>query len=213
MATIPGTEEALVNESPPYNRANFAYIDIPGPFEKGLAAVYYIAPPDYQARATVTVDFNLEQAWPEETDRQQFYYLERETRKLVEIAWSDEVMEAVSSSLQVPVEELHSGKLRLSQPAEAGWHFYATDQNPEHARDLAAWWAMSFTDSVQEKVSGQTRRATNKGKSSMHDHNFTFDFSFLCRHEVRTRGCRFIGTFDFPIPYGFKVTTLPSDVL
>jgi uncharacterized protein (DUF885 family) len=46
VATIPGTEEALVNESPPYNRANFAYIDIPGPFEKGLAAVYYIAPPD-----------------------------------------------------------------------------------------------------------------------------------------------------------------------
>jgi hypothetical protein len=45
-ATIPGTEEALVNEAPPYNRANFAYIDIPGPYEKGLPAVYYIAPPD-----------------------------------------------------------------------------------------------------------------------------------------------------------------------
>ena len=46
VATIPGTEEALVNEAPPYNRANFAYIDIPGPYEKGLPAVYYIAPPD-----------------------------------------------------------------------------------------------------------------------------------------------------------------------
>ena len=46
VATIPGTEEALVDEAPPYNRANFAYIDIPGPFEKGLPAVYYIAPPD-----------------------------------------------------------------------------------------------------------------------------------------------------------------------
>ena len=46
VATIPGTEEALVNEAPPYNRANFAYIDIPGPYEKGLPATYYIAPPD-----------------------------------------------------------------------------------------------------------------------------------------------------------------------
>jgi uncharacterized protein DUF885 len=46
FASIPGTEEALVNEAPPYNRDNFAYIDIPGPYEKGLPAVYYIAPPD-----------------------------------------------------------------------------------------------------------------------------------------------------------------------
>jgi uncharacterized protein (DUF885 family) len=46
VATIPGPEEANVDESPPYNRANFAYIDIPGPYEKGLPATYYIAPPD-----------------------------------------------------------------------------------------------------------------------------------------------------------------------
>jgi uncharacterized protein (DUF885 family) len=46
VATIPGTEQALVAEAPPYNRANFAYIDIPGPYEKGLPATYYIAPPD-----------------------------------------------------------------------------------------------------------------------------------------------------------------------
>jgi uncharacterized protein DUF885 len=46
VATIPGSEEALVNEAPPYNRANFAYIDIPGPYEKGLPAIYYVAPPD-----------------------------------------------------------------------------------------------------------------------------------------------------------------------
>ena len=43
---IPGTEEAKVEEAPPYNRQNFAYINIPGPYEKGLPSVYYIAPPD-----------------------------------------------------------------------------------------------------------------------------------------------------------------------
>ena len=46
LVTIPGTEEAKVEEAPPYNRQNFAYIQIPGPFEKGLPSVYYIAPPD-----------------------------------------------------------------------------------------------------------------------------------------------------------------------
>ena len=46
LVTIPGPEEAKVEEAPPYNRQNFAYISIPGPYEKGLPSVYYIAPPD-----------------------------------------------------------------------------------------------------------------------------------------------------------------------
>lgn len=116
------------------------------------AAVYYLVPATYRARATVNVDFNLEQAWPAETDRQQFYYLERETRKLEDIAWSDDVMQIVSSGLLVPVEELRGGKLQLSQPAEAGWHFYAEDKKPERARELAAAWAQIFEEKVQEKV-------------------------------------------------------------
>jgi len=46
IVTIPGPEEAKVEEAPPYNRQNSAYINIPGPYEKGLPSVYYIAPPD-----------------------------------------------------------------------------------------------------------------------------------------------------------------------
>jgi hypothetical protein len=46
LATIPGTEQALVEESPPYNRQNSAYIDPPGPYEKGIPSIYYISPPD-----------------------------------------------------------------------------------------------------------------------------------------------------------------------
>jgi uncharacterized protein (DUF885 family) len=46
LVSIPGTEEALVEEAPPYNRQNSAYIDIPGPYETGMPSVYYIAPPD-----------------------------------------------------------------------------------------------------------------------------------------------------------------------
>ena len=46
VVTIPGPEEAKVAEAPAYRRWNFAYINIPGPYEKGLPSVYYIAPPD-----------------------------------------------------------------------------------------------------------------------------------------------------------------------
>jgi uncharacterized protein (DUF885 family) len=46
IVSIPGTEEALVKEAPAYRRQNFAYINIPGPYEKDLPSVYYIAPPD-----------------------------------------------------------------------------------------------------------------------------------------------------------------------
>jgi hypothetical protein len=46
LVSIPGKERALVHEAPLYQRFNFAYIDIPGPYEKGLPSIYYIAPPD-----------------------------------------------------------------------------------------------------------------------------------------------------------------------
>lgn len=46
IVTIPVTEEALVAEAPAYRRWNFAYINIPGPYEKNLSSTYYLAPPD-----------------------------------------------------------------------------------------------------------------------------------------------------------------------
>jgi capsular polysaccharide biosynthesis protein len=114
------------------------------------AGLYYIAPPPYRAHSTVLVDFNLEQAWPEETDRQQFYYLERETRKLKEIAWSDLVLGLiVESTGDITIEELRNGKLSLSQPAEGGWHFYADDKDPERAAALASAWSQVFVEQVR----------------------------------------------------------------
>jgi capsular polysaccharide biosynthesis protein len=114
------------------------------------AGVYYIAPPPYRAHSTVLVDFNLEQAWPQETDRQQFYYLERETRKLKEIAWSDLVLGIiVEKNRDITTRELRDGKLSLSQPAEGGWHFYADDENPERAAALASAWAQVFMEQVR----------------------------------------------------------------
>jgi capsular polysaccharide biosynthesis protein len=113
-------------------------------------AVFYVAPPPYRAHAVVLVDFNLEQAWPQETDRQQFYYLERETRKLEEIAYSDAVMEVIiNTNPGITEQELHGEKFLLSQPAEGGWNFYADDLNPERAATLATIWATQFAEQVR----------------------------------------------------------------
>jgi hypothetical protein len=65
---------------------------------------------------------------------------------------SDDVIGALSSSQQIPVEELRAGKLKLSQPAEAGWHFYADDRDAKRAQELASAWAVLFTQKVQENV-------------------------------------------------------------
>jgi uncharacterized protein (DUF885 family) len=46
IVSIPADDVPEVAEAPPYNRANFAYIDVPGPYEKGVAYVFNIAPPD-----------------------------------------------------------------------------------------------------------------------------------------------------------------------
>ena len=116
------------------------------------AAVYLVAPPAYRARATVNVDFNLEQAWPQETDRQQFYYLEREARKMEEIAWSDDVMNQLSTEFTIPVEDLRGGLLQLSQPAEAGWHFYADDRDAKKAAAIASAWADTFFIKIQSNI-------------------------------------------------------------
>jgi capsular polysaccharide biosynthesis protein len=119
------------------------------------AALFYVTPPLYRARATINVDFNLEEAWPQETDRQQFYYLERETRKLEEIAWSDAVMQSVADASGVDVSTLREKVLSLSQPAEAGWHFYADDRDPTQAESIASAWALAFIEQAQGKMAAQ----------------------------------------------------------
>jgi len=118
-------------------------------------ALFYLAPPPYRARATVNVDFNLEEAWPEEIDRRQFYYLERETRKLEEIAWSDVVMQVVEDVSGVDVSTLRDEILSLSQPAEGGWHFYADVRDPKQAEAIASTWALAFTEQAQDEIAEQ----------------------------------------------------------
>ncbi len=117
----------------------------------GLA--YIVSPPDFRARATVLVDFNMEQSWPVDSDRELFYYLEREARKLEDVAKSDDVLVAVVNEVgDTTVEELRSGILELSEPADGGWHFYANDPDPARAEQLASVWAETFVAKVQAGI-------------------------------------------------------------
>jgi capsular polysaccharide biosynthesis protein len=156
------------------------------------AAMFYLVPPPYQARATVLVDFNLEQAWPQETDRQQFYYLERETRKLEEVAWSDSVMEEiVATHGNITIGELHDGRLSLSQPAEGGWHFYVEDENPEHAATVASAWAQVFAGEVRKRV------AASDGLNSFIEATVTQTAQLPVEHSVPISTYLFVGALAF----------------
>jgi hypothetical protein len=108
-------------------------------------AVYALFPPDYRARATVVVDFNVEQSWAEIPDREVFYFLDREARKLLELAWADDVLQAVAEQGGLDVATLRSGVLTLSQPADGGWRFYAHSADAGLAAKLAGAWAEAFT--------------------------------------------------------------------
>lgn len=144
-------------------------------------SLYAVFPPPYRAEATVVIDFNLEEAWPENTDRDMFYYLERETRKLMELAWSDAVLEEVVARVDgVTVGELRNEKLFLSQPREAGWHLWADDKDPERAQQLASAWAIAFAERVQEAVSLELELQSMRAALQE-------DSSILCEADLSSR--------------------------
>lgn len=164
------------------------------------AAAFYLVPPPYQARATVLVDFNLEQAWPQETDRQQFYYLERETRKLEEIALSDSVMEAiVETNGNITTRELRDGRLSLSQPAEGGWHFYVKDENPQRAEAIASTWARVFAEQVR------SRTAAAEGLNSFIEATVTQTAQLPVERSVLVSTYLFVGAIAFLAVASFLV--------
>jgi hypothetical protein len=117
------------------------------------AAIYQLWTPAFRAMSKVVVDQNLEQALPAAPDREVFYFLERETQKLEELAWSDVVMEQVTRQVEgVNIADLRGGMLQLSQPGDGGWRFYGVNSSPEKAKQLAKSWANIFTKEVQKAV-------------------------------------------------------------
>lgn len=112
--------------------------------------IYQLFLPDYQARATVVVDANLEEAWEYFPERDLFNFLFRETERMEEMAWSDQVLGVVIEAVPAySLSELRSRVLSLSHPSDGGWHFYATSPEPATAQALASSWAQAFVSAVQ----------------------------------------------------------------
>jgi len=106
IASIPGTEDALVDEAPPHRRFNFAYINIPGPFETGLPSTYFIAPPD-----------------PEWSEEDQLAYIPGETNLLavsVHEVWPGHFLQYLHANRAENDVGQHFGTYTFSE----GWAHY-----------------------------------------------------------------------------------------
>lgn len=114
--------------------------------------LFQISPPPFRSQATVVVDNNLEEAWVFFPDRQLFQFLERESERLEQLAWSDGVMQAVSAQAGIPIRDLRSDILQLSHPGDGGWHFHASHMDAAVAQDLAAAWAPAFVQAARAAI-------------------------------------------------------------
>lgn len=117
LATIPGTEEALVDEAPPHRRTNAAYIRIPGPYETGLPSVYYIAPPD-----------------PEWSDEDQLAYIPGESDLLftsVHEVWPGHFLQYLHSNRARNNIGQHFGTYTFSE----GWAHYTEEMMADAGLD------------------------------------------------------------------------------
>jgi uncharacterized protein (DUF885 family) len=97
LVSIPGPEQALVEQAPPYNAQNFAYIQTAGPYErKDVPSVYYIAPPDprwtaeeqakYVGGEGTLLSTSVHEVWPGHF--LQFLYVNRNPSKVAQLFWS-----------------------------------------------------------------------------------------------------------------------------
>ena len=106
---IPNEETAYVAEAPAYRRTNSAYIEIPGVFEQGLPAVYYIAGPD--------------PAWPPEM---QLQYIPGEADLMntsVHEVWPGHFLH----SLYIKGSKNQLGKVMRNGMLNEGWAHYAEE--------------------------------------------------------------------------------------
>ena len=109
LVTIPGEEEARVEESPPYARSNAAYIQIPGPYEKNQHATYYLSPPN--------------PAWPEAV---QLNYIPGESDLLftsVHEVWPGHFLSFITSNRA----DFEFGRVFVSYAFGEGWAHYTEE--------------------------------------------------------------------------------------
>jgi hypothetical protein len=156
LVTVPSDEQAAVAESPPYNRGNSAYIIIPGPYEKKVASVYSITPPD-----------------PSWSRKEQLEYVQGEAPLLnttVHEVWPGHFQQFLHSN-RVPSIV---GRLYVGYDFAEGWAHYAEELmwdaglgagNPEnHIAQLtdALWRDVRLLSSIGLHTEGMTVEQSEK---------------------------------------------------
>ncbi len=115
--------------------------------------VYALFPPPYRAQASVVIDYNIEDLWISRLNVQFAFFYLRETRKLEELAFSDETLAMVVEQLDgVTVQELRAGKLMLGYPYDGVWHFWVDDADSDRAEQIAKVWVEAFLKRARELV-------------------------------------------------------------
>lgn len=179
VVSIPSDEKARVDEAPPFNRWNFAYIEIPGPFDQGLPSIYYIAPPD--------------SSWPQAEQRD---YLPGEADLLfvsVHEVWPGHFLQFLHAQ-ESPYE---LGRLFVGYAFAEGWAHYAEEM----------MWEAGLGEGDPETHIGQIQNALlrnvrflsalglHTGDMTVEESESLFrDKAFQDRGNARQQAAR--GTFD-----------------
>ena len=131
LVSIPGTEEVRIEEAPPYQRWNSAFIDIPGPYDRHLPSIYYITPPD--------------PAW---TPEEQAAYIPGEADLLfitIHEIWPGHFLQFLHSNrVESPI-----GQLFVSYGFAEGWAHYSEE----------LMWEVGFGDGEPRLRIGQLQNA------------------------------------------------------
>ena len=179
LVSIPGNEEARIEEAPPYQRWNAAYIDVPGPYDRHLPSTYYIAPPD-----------------PSWTPEERAAYIPGEADLLfvtIHEVWPGHFLQFLHSHRS----ESDPGRLFVGYGFAEGWAHYAEE----------LMWEVGFGDGDPRLHIGQLQNALlrnvrflvaiglHTGRMTVDDAEIMFrDLAFQDPGNARQQAAR--GTFD-----------------
>ncbi len=109
LATIPSDDPIRVEQAPPYQATNFAYINTAGPYDVGMPSTYYIAPPD--------------PSWPKKEQLAYIPGLAVLMATSVHEVWPGHFLHALHSNrVESPI-----GRLFLSYAFTEGWAHYSEE--------------------------------------------------------------------------------------
>lgn len=179
LVSIPSTDTARVEESLPYMRWNSAYINIPGPYEKGLPAIYYIAPPD-----------------PSWTPQEQQEYISSYSELLftsVHEVWPGHFLQFLHSNRS----QSRFGQVFVGYAFSEGWAHYTEELMWEaglHNDDPAVHIGM-LLNALLRNVRFMSAIGLHTGKMSVEDSEKMFrEVAFQDAANARQQAAR--GTFD-----------------